>query len=111
MKKFNFLRSIAAALMIAVIAVPAIALDLSEARTKSLVGEKNDGYIEALKPSTEVNMLVSDINNRRKAEYTRISKENGQPVSVVGKLAAVEIAKKLPSGSMYQNNAGSWVRK
>lgn len=76
-------------------AAPAFALDLSSARSQGLVAETPDGYIRAAKPSPEVNALVADVNAKRRAEYERISKQNGQPVDVVGKLAAPQIAKGL----------------
>jgi len=90
------------------IAIPAWALDLQQARTQGLVGEKLDGYVTAIKPSAEVNALVSEVNSKRRAEYTKISKQNGQPTAVVGKLAAPQILQNLPSGSQYQDASGTW---
>lgn len=78
---------------IALISLPAFALDLHSARGSGAVGELPTGYVKALKPSAEVDALVATVNAKRRAEYERISKENGQPVDVVGKLAAPEIAK------------------
>jgi uncharacterized protein YdbL (DUF1318 family) len=90
----------------------AFALDLSEARTRGLVGEKLDGFIASVKqPTDEVNAVVSDINSRRRAEYEKISKNNGQPVSIVGKVAAENIINKLPAGSYFQSPNGDWVKK
>ncbi len=93
------------------IAVPAMALSLNEARSKGQVGEKLDGYVQALSSGSDVNKLVAEVNARRKAEYERISKENGQPASVVGKLAAGQIINGLPKGSKYQSSDGSWKTK
>lgn len=76
-----------------VMAAPAYALDLHSARASGVVAETSEGYIKAVKPSAEVNALVSEVNAKRRAEYERISKENGQPVDVVGKLAAPQIMK------------------
>ena len=92
----------------ALTAFPALALDLHAARTNGMVGEKLDGYVAALKASPEVNTLVADVNAKRKQEYARISKENGQSVDVVGKLAAAQIITGLESGSSYQAADGSW---
>ncbi|MCE3233274.1 MAG: hypothetical protein K0R98_1531 [Rickettsiaceae bacterium] len=72
----------------------AFALDLQQARSEGLIKENPDGYISAAKSSPEVQELVKDVNEKRKAEYTRISKENGQPVDVVAKLAAEQIKAK-----------------
>lgn len=89
--------------------VQAFASDLSAARAKGVVGEKLDGYVAAV--TSEGASVVSDVNARRRAEYEKISKANGQPVSVVAKVAAENIINGLPSGSLYQAPDGSWKKK
>jgi uncharacterized protein YdbL (DUF1318 family) len=89
-------------------ALPAMAIGLADARKQGMVGEKTDGYVAAIKSSGDVNALVSEINAKRKAEYTRISKENGQPVDVVAKLASPQIIEGLPAGSLYRAADGTW---
>jgi uncharacterized protein len=89
-------------------ASPALALDLHGARDAGIIGEKNDGYVVVLKKNAEAEALAADINARRKAEYTRISKENKQPVDVVAKLAAQQIIEGLGAGAPYQAADGSW---
>lgn len=101
----------ALALMGLLAATPAFALDLHSARAQGLVGEKSDGYVAALQQNAEVNALVADVNGKRKAEYARISKEKGQPVDVVAKLAAEEIIGNLSPGSPYQTPDGSWKKR
>ena len=98
-------------LFLTLFALPALALDLASARADGSVGEKSDGYVTALKSSGDVNALVADVNAKRKAEYERISKENGQPVDVVAKLAAAQIVGKLSSGAKYQDGSGNWKTK
>lgn len=88
----------------------AFAMTLDAARTSGAVGEKQDGYVEAIKPSPEVRDLVSTVNAKRKEEYARISKQNGQPVDVVAKLAAQQIIGKLAPGALYQG-ANGWTSK
>ncbi len=105
--KLRFIPMVVAAL----IAIPALAMDLHEARSVGLVGEKADGYVSALKPSAEVNALVSQVNAKRRAEYTRISKQNGQAVDVVGKLAAPQIVEGLDAGNAYQDASGAWKKR
>lgn len=73
----------------------AMALDLQQARSQGLVIEQPDGYISASSSDAEVSNLVNDVNSKRKQEYERISKEKGQPVDVVAKLAADQIKAKL----------------
>jgi len=89
----------------------AYALDLSQARAQGLVGEKMDGYVAAVTPSADANAVVDDINARRRAEYEKISKDNGQPVAVVAKIAAERIIGGLPAGSYYKAADGSWKKK
>lgn len=86
------------AALIALTALPAYALDLHSARASGQVAETPEGYVRAVKSSPEVDALVAEVNAKRKAEYTRISKENGQPVDVVGKLAAPQIQKNIAAG-------------
>jgi len=89
------MRKLFLAAAMVLMALPALALTLDEARNSGALAEQNDGFVKVLKPSAEVNALAAQVNSGRKAEYERISKENGQPVSVVAKLAAEQIAKKL----------------
>jgi uncharacterized protein YdbL (DUF1318 family) len=79
--------------------MPALALDLHSARKAGVVKELPTGYIASVKASAEVNALVADVNAKRKAEYVRISKENGQSVELVGQLAAPQIAKNIAAGN------------
>lgn len=100
--------SAVAALGFLMAASPAFALSLHEARADGILGEKKDGYVAVLKKSTEADALAKEVNDKRRAEYTRISKDNGQPVSVVGALAAQQIVNNLGSGEKYQDASGSW---
>lgn len=80
------------------VALPACALDLHSARASGAVAETPDGYVKAVQSSPEVSALVDEVNAKRRAEYERISKQNGQSVEVVGKLAAPQIAKGMAAG-------------
>jgi uncharacterized protein YdbL (DUF1318 family) len=111
MKKMICNHSTLLGLFFALIAFPALALDLAQARAQGVVGELSNGYVAIIKGGTEVQSLVTDINARRKQEYQRISKENGETVDVVAKLAAVQVIQKLPSDSLYQSSDGKWVKK
>ncbi len=110
MKKI-YTRSALLGLGLALISLPALALDLPQARSQGLVGELPTGYVGMVKSGPEVQSLIGQVNARRLQEYQRISKENGQPVDVVAKLAAVQVIQKLPAGSLYQSADGKWVRK
>lgn len=80
--------------MMSIAALPAWALDLAGARASGSVCEKGDGYIKKASGGSDVDSLVSEVNAGRKTEYERISKENGQPVDVVAKIAAGKITAK-----------------
>ena len=92
-------------------AFPVFALDLHQARSSGMVGEKLDGYAAALQATPDVQALVADVNAKRRQEYARISQQKGQPVDVVAKLAAQEIIAKLDPGSPYQAPDGSWKKR
>jgi uncharacterized protein YdbL (DUF1318 family) len=94
--------------LLALLATPAFALDLHQARASGQVGEKTDGYVAALQSTAEVQALAAEVNAKRKAEYASISQKNGQSVDVVAKLAAEQIINGLPVGSKYQAADGSW---
>lgn len=86
------------------------ALDLSSAKSEGLVGETDTGYLAAVKPSSEVNALVADINTQRKAEYERIASQNGISVADVEKLAAQKAISRTPVGQ-YVKIGGDWQKK
>lgn len=107
----KILRTLAVATIALAFAAPSFALDLQSARSSGVLGEKNDGYVSVLKASPEASALAAEVNAKRKAEYARISKENGQSVDVVAKVAAETIISKLSAGSSYQGADGSWKQK
>ena len=90
-KKFQWMAPVLLAL--ALFAMPASALDLAQARAQGLVKETPSGYLTVVKPSGEVNNLVKNINAGRKAEYQRIAKKNGTPLSTVEQLAGKLLTK------------------
>ena len=102
---------VVALFLLLILAVPAFAMDFHDARTKGLVGERLDGFVEALVKTDGAPALAADVNSKRKAEYARIAKEKGQTVDVVAKLAASEIIKSLESGASYQDGSGGWKKR
>jgi uncharacterized protein YdbL (DUF1318 family) len=88
-----------------------MAIELQDAKTQLLVGEKADGYLGVIKSSPEVNALVSRINKARRQHYEDIARRNGTSVDVVEKLAGKKAIEKTPSGQYVQLPPGSWVKK
>lgn len=86
----------------------AFALDLHEARDAGILGEKVDGYVAVLKKTPEAEELAEEVNQKRLEAYTRISKENDQPVDVVAAIAAEKIIGGLKPGARYQDAEGEW---
>ena len=83
----------AALLALTLFTMPASALDLGQAKAQGLVKETSSGYLAAVKPSAEVNALVSKINAGRKAEYQKIANKRGTPLSVVEQQAGQKLMK------------------
>lgn len=91
-------------------ALPAMALDLGEAKSRGLVGETNTGYLGAVKSSSAVDALVADINAKRKAHYQKIAAENGISLQAVEARAGLKAIEKTPAGE-YVNTGAGWQKK
>ena len=92
------------------LALPAHALDLGEAKSRGLVGEIATGYVGAVKPSAEVNALVADINKRRKAQYRKIAERNQISLEAVEVRAGQKAIGKTPAGQ-FVNTGSGWEKK
>jgi len=107
----KMMRMLSVFVALAAMGSAAFALDLQSAKMQGLVGEKTDGYIGAVSSTPEAAALVQTINAQRQQAYQGISKENGQPLSVVQGLAAKKLYEKLQGGEYYQAADGSWKKK
>ena len=94
----------------AIMAVPAFALDLDQAKQQGLVGETNSGYLAAVKPSGDVDALVSSVNGKRKAHYQKIAQQNGITLEQVEARAGLKAIEKTPAGQFVNTGAG-WQKK
>lgn len=93
----------------AAISLPAMAMDLTTARRGGLVAETQQGFVKPVDAATQA--LAAEINAKRQTEYTRISRENGQSVAVVGTVAAKQIIQNLPAGSLYEAPDGQILKR
>lgn len=98
-------------LIFVVLASPAFALSLQDAKTQGLVGEQLNGYLGIIKESSDVKALVSNVNKRRKAKYQELAKKNNIDLATVAKLAGNKAISKTKSGNYIQNQSGQWVKK
>ena len=79
--------------LIAVISMPLLASPLDDARNSGQVIESSDGYVKAKSGvPADVQALVKDVNERRRAAYEKIAKKNGLSVA---KVAAESYAKRM----------------
>lgn len=73
------------------------AASLAQAKSQGMVCELPTGYLAPTgKATDDVKAMVKDINQKRKAEYTRIANAHKVTVEQVGKLTAQKLAPKCP---------------
>ena len=97
-------------LLMLLIASPALALSLAQAKQQGLVGETASGYLAARKASPATNALVTSINAKRKAHYQGISGRNSTPISSVEQMAGKKLIQRAAKGEYYNSGSG-WVRR
>jgi uncharacterized protein YdbL (DUF1318 family) len=99
------------ALILLAIPLSAMAMDLQEAKSMGLVGEKADGYLGIVKAAPEVPQLVQKINGARKQHYQDIAARNKISLDTVEKLAGKKAIDKTASGQFVQMPSGEWLKK
>jgi hypothetical protein len=103
-------RTLGALSLSLLIALPAFALDIGEAKSEGLIGETNTGYIAAIKPSMDVDALIADINSQRKVLYQDIATKNGISLQAVEVRAGQKAIEKTAAGE-YINTGDGWQKK
>jgi uncharacterized protein YdbL (DUF1318 family) len=88
----------------------AFAIGLDEAKQKGLIGEKDNGYLGLVIIQQDAQLLIKDINAKRKAVYIKLAAKNGITVQQVEKLAAQKAYDKTRSGHYLWMN-GKWTKK
>jgi len=95
------------------LALPAAAIDLDQARTQGLIGERADGLVAAVAPGSaaEVRALVDTINAARLAEYKSIAQKNGTPLEAVQTVAGEKQIQRAKENKWYVMDAsGRWLK-
>ncbi|WP_420588677.1 YdbL family protein [Bacterioplanoides sp.] len=94
------------------VSVSSWALDLSQAKSQNLVGEKNNGYLGLIVSSnTDAAALIADINRKRKAKYQSIANKQNTQLANIEKIAGEKLtAKAKAAGQAYQDASGSWKK-
>ena len=99
--------------MLLLLAGPAAADALDDAKRAGLVGEQADGYlgIVAGTGAADIQALVQDINARRRERYRGIASSNGIELEAVELLAGQKAIEKTPAGQFIRLATGPWRRK
>ena len=95
------------------LAAPASALDLHQAKAQGLVGETPSGYLGLVQSDAgaEVRKLVKRINTARRERYREIAQRNGTDLRTVELLAGKKAIEATPSGQYVQDAEGRWIKK
>lgn len=109
MKKLSV--QVSAIITVFLLALPAHAVSLQDAKQQGLVGEQTNGYLGAVVKRADVSTLVADVNGKRKQAYARLAKKNKLTLEQVAKLAGEKAIKKTRSGHFIQDSSGNWVKK
>lgn len=107
------LRQFIAVLLLAFAFQNAWAMDIHSAKDQGLVGEANTGYLAAVvdAPSDEVKALISEVNQKRKAQFKSTAGKTGATLEQV-RLRFHELAvERTKPGHYYQDQAGNWKQK
>ncbi|MEO0398822.1 MAG: YdbL family protein [Pseudomonadota bacterium] len=87
---------------------------IEAAKRNCIVGERNDGYLGVVNEGRANDSLrreVASVNQRRKAAYTRLARQNGVSIRDTGVLTAEKLIRRAPSGQCVQNANGAWIKK
>ncbi len=90
-------------------APPALAQSLDQLRASGAVGERYDGYAQALQSSAAG--LVQKVNAKRKQIYNQRASQEGATADQIGRIYARQIFTKAPRGTRFLQENGSWITK
>jgi uncharacterized protein len=84
---------------------------LVDLKTRGVIGENNQGYLDMLKGQTEKKEVVAAENQDRRTIYAEIARKTSTTIEVVGQRRAIQIAEKASPGEWLQDAAGKWYKK
>ena len=112
MLRRNFSRGLVVAAVILALglsAPPVLAQSLDALRASGAVGERYDGYAEALQSSAAG--VVEQVNTKRRQIYARRASEEGTSADQIGRVYAQQIFAKAPPGTKFLQETGAWITK
>ena len=98
-----------ATLVLALVAAPAFAQSLDQLRAAGAVGERFDGYAQALDSSAS--NFVKQVNAKRQKIYAEDAAETGATTGQVGRVYAEKIFAGSPPGTKFLQENGAWISK
>lgn len=100
-------------LILIMLATPAWALSLDEARSKGLVGETPNGYLASISPApdSDTRHLIQDINTKRKAAYMDSANKTGVTLEIIEIRIGQRLYEAAEKGAFLQNQSGQWIQK
>lgn len=104
-------RMIAALLLTGVVAWPALALTLDEARQQGRAGETLNGFIAARQQDKETLALVKRINDARRAQYQQVAQRNNLTTAQVARIAGEKLVYRAAAGEYVRGINGQWLQK
>ncbi|WP_333606725.1 YdbL family protein [Arsukibacterium sp.] len=116
----NMLRqklSVLSCLLLLALSTPALAMTLQQAmqalqpaKEQGMVGEQPNGYLAAVTQSEDAVAIVKLINDARRAEYTRLARENNIGVAEVEAIAGQKAIERTQRGHFILLD-GNWIQK
>jgi len=94
-----------------VMAQPAWALTLDQARQSGRAGETLSGYLAARAQDSETLALVERINAGRQQEYQRLAEQNNLSTADVASIAGQKLVSRAAAGEYVRGINGQWLRK
>ncbi len=88
---------------------PALAQSLDQLRVSGAVGERFDGYAQALKSSAAG--TVKKVNAKRRQIYAERAAAEGVSADQIGRVYAKQIFAKAPRGTKFLQQNGAWITK
>lgn len=82
-----------------------------ELKSKGVVGEDNNGYLQFVGGKREKEAVVQAENQDRKEVYHAIAKKEGVSLEQVGQRRAIQIINKARKGEWLQDQNGKWYQK
>ncbi|HAI04552.1 hypothetical protein FHW04_001140 [Pantoea sp. AN62] len=106
------MKRISVALLLAlVMAQPAWALTLDEARQSGRVGETLSGYLAARAQDSETRALTERINAGRQQQYQRVAEQNNLTTAEVASIAGQKLVSRAAAGEYVRGINGQWLKK